>query len=61
MLLQKAKTHHARFASFVHGPDAVLRYLRSLFTRRPEHHTGHNPGGALAIGVGLTIVLRREP
>lgn len=40
---------HARFASFVRGPSAVLRYLRSLATGRPEHHAGHNPAGALAV------------
>jgi cytochrome b len=45
-------TRHARFAGFVRGPRAVLAYLRGLATGRPEHHTGHNPAGALAI-VGL--------
>ena len=45
-------TRHARFASFVRGPRAVLGYLKSLLGREPEHHTGHNPAGALAI-VGL--------
>jgi len=45
-------TRHARFASFVRGPKAVGRYLASLVRGRPEHHTGHNPAGALAI-VGL--------
>jgi cytochrome b len=42
-------TRHARFASFVRGPKAVLAYLRSLVGPRPEHHTGHNPAGALAV------------
>lgn len=42
-------TRYARFASFVQGPTAVARYLRSLASRKPEHHTGHNPAGALAI------------
>lgn len=42
-------TRHARFASFVRGPRAVLGYLRSLVGGRPEHHAGHNPAGALAI------------
>ena len=45
-------TRYARFASFVRGPGAVLGYLKSLIGRNPEHHTGHNPAGALAI-VGL--------
>lgn len=42
-------TRHARFASFVQGPSAAARYLHSLIRRQPEHHTGHNPAGALAI------------
>lgn len=54
-------TRHARFASFVRGPAAVLRYLRSLLAGRPEHHVGHNPAGALAIvallGLGALLVL----
>lgn len=50
---------HARFRAFVQGPAAALRYLRSLFTTRPEHHTGHNPAGGLAIvallGLGAAV------
>lgn len=50
-------TRHARFASFVRGPGAVGRYLRSLLQRRPEHYTGHNPAGALAIVALLLLTL----
>ncbi|MBI5926488.1 MAG: cytochrome b/b6 domain-containing protein [Aquabacterium sp.] len=52
-------TRHARFASFVRGPAAVLRYLRSLPTAQPQHHLGHNPAGALAIMLilGLTAAV----
>jgi cytochrome b len=50
-------TRHARFASFVRGPAAVARYLGSLLRGRPEHHAGHNPGGALAIVVLLLLAL----
>ena len=54
-------TRHARFATFVRGPAAVLRYLRSLLSAQPEHHVGHNPAGALAIlallGLGALLVL----
>lgn len=50
-------TRHARFASFVRGPAAVGRYLRSLLSRKPEHHTGHNPAGALAIVALLALTL----
>ena len=42
-------TKHARFASFVRGPAAIVRYLRSLLSAEPQHHVGHNPAGALAI------------
>lgn len=48
---------HARFASFVRGPSAVLRYLRSLLGPRPEHHVGHNPAGAVAIVLLLALAL----
>jgi cytochrome b len=53
-------TRYARFSNFVRGPQAVLRYLRSLRSGHPEHSVGHNPAGALAIvlllALGLGIV-----
>ncbi|GAB4115395.1 MAG: hypothetical protein Fur0014_17720 [Rubrivivax sp.] len=51
-------TRHARFASFVRGPGAVLAYLKALLERRPQHFLGHNPAGALAIVamLGLTLL-----
>ena len=41
------------------GPKAVARYIGSLLRGQPEHHTGHNPAGALAIValLGLTLVV----
>lgn len=45
-------TRHARFASFVRGPRAVLAYLRDMVRGQHGSHAGHNPAGALAI-VGL--------
>lgn len=48
-------TRHARFASFVRGPRAVLQYLKALVGRAPEHSVGHNPAGAWAI-VGLLVL-----
>lgn len=50
-------TRHARFSSFVQGPAAIARYLRSLVRGRPEHHAGHNPAGALAIVALLAMTL----
>jgi cytochrome b len=52
-----AGTHYARFASFVRGPRATLAYLKSLVSTRPEHHTGHNPAGAVAIVGLLSLIL----
>lgn len=51
-------TRHARFASFVRGPGAVVAYLKALLARRPQHFLGHNPAGALAIValLGLTLL-----
>lgn len=53
-------TRYARFSNFVRGPQAVLRYLKSIRSGQPEHHLGHNPAGAVAIvllialGLGIT-------
>jgi cytochrome b len=49
-------TRHARFGSFVRGPRAVLAYLRSLVGGTPQHHTGHNPAGAIAIVALLALI-----
>ncbi len=48
-------TRYARFSSFVRGPRAVARYVRSLLHGRPEHHVGHNPAGAVAIVALLAL------
>jgi cytochrome b len=53
-------TRYARFSSFVRGPGAVIRYLKSIRAKQAEHHLGHNPAGAVAIvllmllGLGIT-------
>ncbi len=50
-------SRYARFADFVHGPQAVIAYLQNLLKLQPEHHAGHNPAGGWAIvlmlGLGL--------
>ena len=52
-------TRYARFSSFVRGPRAAARYVGAILRGRPEHHTGHNPAGALAIVLllGLTLAV----
>jgi cytochrome b len=54
-----AGSRYARFSSFARGPGAVIRYLRSLVSGRPEHHVGHNPAGGLAIFalLGASVLL----
>lgn len=49
-------TRHARFASFVRGPRAVLAYLTGLVKGSSRRHLGHNPAGA-AMAVALLIAL----
>lgn len=53
-------TRYARFTNFVRGPRAVMAYLASLRSASPQHFTGHNPAGALAIVLlmvtGMAIV-----
>jgi cytochrome b len=49
-------TRYARFSSLPLHPRAVLRYLRSMRSGSPEHHTGHNPAGSWAILAILTLV-----
>jgi cytochrome b len=50
-------TRYARFADFVKGPSAVLAYVKSIFAGRPQHFTGHNPAGAVAIVALLALTL----
>jgi cytochrome b len=48
---------HARFASFVRGPRAVLAYAREMIRGRAPLHAGHNPlGGAMVVAMlGLLV------
>lgn len=50
-------TRYARFATFVRGPKAIARYVSTLLRGKPEHYTGHNPAGALAIVALLLLSL----
>lgn len=48
-------SRYARFWSFAFGPRSVLTYLKSLFTRSPQHYLGHNPAGSWAIYALLAL------
>ncbi|WP_370156560.1 cytochrome b/b6 domain-containing protein [Ferrovibrio sp.] len=53
-----AGNRYARFASFVAGPGAVLRYLAGLL--RPDQkpgEVGHNPAGGWSVLLMLALVL----
>ncbi len=50
-------TDYARFSSFVRAPRVTLAYVRSMFSGRPQHFTGHNPAGAVAIMLILVIAI----
>ena len=48
---------HVRFAHFLPTPAAVLRQLRTFFSRQPSAARGHNPLGALSVYAMLLVVL----
>jgi cytochrome b len=49
-------TRHARFADFVYGPAATMRYARSLVSSEPLHYLGHNPlGGWMVVALLLCL------
>lgn len=48
-------TRYARFGSFVRGPQTLVRYGRAMLAGQPEHHVGHNPAGAVAIVLLLSL------
>ena len=47
---------HARFASFIAGPAATIRFARRLFSRQAVPQVGHNPLGGWNVIV-LIVVL----
>ncbi|QJR13956.1 cytochrome b/b6 domain-containing protein [Usitatibacter palustris] len=50
---------HARFASFIAGPAATLRFARRLFSRQAVPQVGHNPlGGWSVIAMLLSLALQ---
>lgn len=50
-------TRYARFKSFLFGPGQAVDYFKSLLSASPRHYLGHNPAGAIAIFLLLTLGL----
>ena len=48
-------TRYARFRSFAFRPAQMLKYLKSLLQRSPQHYIGHNPAGSWVI-YGLLLL-----
>jgi len=50
-------TQHARFTSFMRGPQAVVDYLRGLLRGEASNYAGHNAAGGWAIIALLVLGL----
>ncbi len=50
-------SENARFAGFVRGPRAIMRYLRSLTSSARQYGAGHNPLGGWSVLAMLGCVL----
>ena len=48
--------HWSRFASFVHGPGALMRYLKGESRPGEHHEVGHSPLGALSVFALLALL-----
>jgi cytochrome b len=52
-----AGSTHARFASFIAGPAATLRFARRLFSRQAVPQVGHNPLGGWSVVAMIVVML----
>ena len=51
-------TKYARFTNFIYRKSAVIKYLKSLLTGKPEHYAGHNPAaGWMVIAMLVSLFL----
>lgn len=48
---------HARFTDFIHGPRALIGYIRTLPSRTAAKFAGHNPLGGISVVLILLCVL----
>ena len=47
---------YARFSDFVHGPAAVIGYLKTFFKKDSPRYVGHNPVGGLMVVILLVML-----
>lgn len=52
-----AGSTHARFSDFLHGPRALIGYVKTLPSRTAAKFAGHNPLGGLSVVLILLCVL----
>ncbi|HEY2627962.1 MAG TPA: cytochrome b/b6 domain-containing protein, partial [Usitatibacter sp.] len=52
-----AGSTHARFASFIAGPVATIRFARRLFSRQAVPQVGHNPLGGWSVVAMIVLML----
>jgi cytochrome b len=53
-------TRHARFSDFLYSPAEVVRYLRDLFSNKPDikRYLGHSPaGGMMAFALLISLLM----
>lgn len=50
-------TRHARFTDFLHSPQTIIAYLRSLTMGAGPRYVGHNPAGGAMIAALLGTLL----
>lgn len=50
-------SRESQFSAFIHGPQEVLRYARSMLQPGSRRHLGHNPLGGWSVLAMLTLLL----
>jgi len=49
---------YARFSNFIHTPQYIFSYFKSLIKGQPKHYLGHNPlGGAMVITLLISLFM----
>lgn len=54
-----AGSESARFGMFLTSPSGTIRYAKTLFSRKPSWHAGHNPlGGWMVVALLLAVLVQ---